>query len=94
MAEKTLVFAFVGSSITASDEWTEYLSEVEKKDGVKVIYVALDKTALNVSFITSVNAIRYSVYSEKYQDIELNRRMFVEIAHEVYRWLFSSKDHK
>lgn len=94
MAEKTLVFAFVGSSITASDEWTEYLSEVEKKDRVKVIYVALDKTALNVSFITSVNAIRYSGYSEKYQDIELNRRMFVEIAHEIYRWLFRSEDHK
>lgn len=94
MAEKTLVFAFVGSSIAASDEWTEYLSNVENKDGVKVLYVALDKTALNVSFITPVNAIRYSDYAGRYRDIELNRRMFVEIAHEIYRWLFSSQDHK
>lgn len=94
MAEKTLVFAFVRSSIAASDEWTEYLSNVENKDGVKVLYVALDKTALNVSFITPVNAIRYSDYAGRYRDIELNRRMFVEIAHEIYRWLFSSQDHK
>ena len=69
MAEKTLVFAFVGSSIIASDEWTEYLSEVEKKDGVKVIYIALDRTALN--YISPSNAIRYGDYIKKYQDIEL-----------------------
>lgn len=92
MAEKTLVFAFVGSSITSSDEWTEYLSEVEKKDGVKNICVALDQTALD--FISLANAIRYGDYTKNYRDIELNRRMFVEIAHEIYRWLFSSEDHK
>lgn len=92
MAEKTLVFAFVGSSIIASDEWTEYLSEVEKKDGVKVIYIALDRTALN--YISPSNAIRYGDYIKKYQDIELSRRMFVEISHEIYRWLFCFKDHK
>ena len=94
MAEKTLVFAFVGCSIVGSDEWNDYLSAIEKKDGVQVIYIALDKIAFNIDFISSVNAIRYSDYADHYQDDELVRRMFVELAHEIYRWLLSSEDHR
>lgn len=94
MAEKTLVFAFAGRSIAGSDEWINYLSAVEKNDGVQVIYIALDQTAFNIDFISSVNAIRYSDYAKHYRDVELVRRMFVELAHEIYRWLLSSEDHR
>lgn len=94
MAEKTLVFAFVGRSITGSDFWIEYLSEVKNKDKVQTIYIALDNTAFNIEFISRLNAVRYYEYCEDYEDNELNRRMFVEIAHEIYRCLFSSKDHE
>lgn len=92
MAEKTLVFAFVGRSIVASDKWTDYLSDVKKEAGVQVIFIALDKTAFNIDFICHVNAMRYGDYTKNYRDIELKRRMFVEIAHEIYRLAFSPKD--
>lgn len=94
MAEKTLVFAFVGNSFVASDDWTDYLSKVSKKDGVNIIFIALNKSAYNIPFITEINAIRYEDYTKKYEGNALCQRMFVEISHEIYRWLLSSDDHK
>lgn len=92
MAENTLAFAFVSYSIVASKEWTDYLSSVNTTKRAQVIYIALDKTAFKLSFITNRNAIRFNDYIPKYDGIKLERRMFVELAHEIYRWLLNSTD--
>lgn len=93
MSEKTLVFVFVGTSIVISEEWKKYIFEDCENENVKKVYIALNKYAFNLKEIEQTNCIRYEEHTAKFEDEMLHRRMFVDISHEVYRWLLESDEH-
>lgn len=93
MSEKTLVFVFFGTSIVISEEWKKYIFEDCENENVKKVYIALNKYAFNLKEIEQTNCIRYEEHTAKFEDEMLHRRMFVDISHEVYRWLLESDEH-
>ena len=92
MSEKTSVFVFIGDSIVASDEWENYLHN-QLHNNVKIIPIALSNNAFNLSFVKTINALRYSEYADKYKGKDLYQAFFIAIAHEIYRWLLNGDEH-
>lgn len=89
MAEKSLAFAFISDNIVSSDKWVKYTIHQSHYDNVKMIPIALTGNAFNIPEISRINAIRYYENKDKYSDEELKQRIFITIAHEIYRWLLN-----
>ena len=93
MSEKIIVFAFIGDSIVASDNWEAYIQKQYNNDRVKLIPIALSKNAFKLDGISEVNALRYWDYKGKYSDEKkLKQSFFIAISHEIYRWILKSDE--
>lgn len=86
-AEKVIVYIFIGmNSVADSNYWDEYIKKINTKKNYKVIPIALDKMALNMPSIKSMNFIR--LYGNEQFVCE---HFFISFAHELYRIVFSNK---
>lgn len=90
MSEETIVFVFIGDSIVASDEWEKYVQN-QFHDNVKIIPIALSNNAFRLSFVKTINALRYLDYFKKYEGENFYQAFFIAIAHEIYRWLLNDE---
>lgn len=85
-ADLVLMYVFIGMHSVADDNWEKYINNLVEKSNYKIIPIALDETALNMPNINSINFIRlYEYIDYKYENF------FISFAHEMYRYVYSSK---
>lgn len=90
MSERAIVFAFVGDSIVASDDWEAYIQRQSDNKQAKLIPIALNNNAFKLKVISEINALRFFDYKRKYSDEkELKQSFFIAISHEIYRWILN-----
>lgn len=87
-AEKVIVYAFIGINSVSSNEWTKYIDSLYDVKNVKVVLIALDKYAFNISTkVKDYNFIREYEFGE-YEE----QQLFISMAHEIYRYGFNEKN--
>lgn len=93
-AQQTLVFAFIGDSIIASEtdsddkNWYNFIkSNLIRKNSIKFIGIALSESAYKLDDVN--NFIRMNDYQGD-SDV-LRIRLFIAIAHQVYRYGLENK---
>lgn len=89
ISEKTIIFSFIGENILADKEWANYIKDLPNNEKCRLIPIALDKTAFNLSSIKQLNFIRAYNFEQCY----LEDYLFISIAHEIYRYALN-KDFK
>ena len=91
-SEKAIAFVFISDYIIASDEWELYLKNIQNSNkNLKVIPISISDNAYSFHLFKDINYIRLNdlFKSEKSKSYE-----FIEIAHEIYRWLFEEQNKK
>lgn len=91
MSEKSLVFAFVSDSIMADDKWINYIKEMSDLPNTKMISIVLSESGLKIN--SNINQIRYWEYIKENDSIS-KQMLFIDIAHEIYRWLLNENNEK
>lgn len=86
-SEKIVIYIFIGINSASSDEWGEYVEKLYDIKNAKIVPIALDKYAYNISDkIKSYNFIReYELTDCKEQ------QLFISMAHEIFRYGFNEK---
>lgn len=91
-ASSNIVIVFVSVNTACSGEWREYFQKLQSKDGLKLVFVSIDKNGLSHSdSLKGVNFLRaYDWVDELRESYSL-----VFILHEVFRFAFNiAVDHK
>lgn len=86
LANKVIVYIFVGENMVAAEEWEDYIKKMVENPMLHIVPVALDKTAFNIEAIKSLNYIREYEYEKNKQ-----QQFFISMAHEIYRVGFNDK---
>ncbi len=86
-AERVIVFPFIGENSVIFDNWKLYLNNMAKNNTIKVVPIALDETAFNIGELSNKNFIRFY----DFHDLK-DQRLFLSIAHEIYRSGFNYTD--
>lgn len=82
-SEKNIIFSFLTKEIASDEIWINYIKEIAKEEKVKVIPIAIDQVALNLSSeLNNENFIRAYEYDQNFKD----EYIFIAIAHEIYRY--------
>lgn len=55
LANKVIVYIFVGENMVAAEEWEDYIKKMVENPMLHIVPVALDKTAFNIEAIKSLN---------------------------------------
>ncbi len=86
-SEKIIVYVFIGINCVASDMWSQYIESLYEIENIKVVPIALDEYAFNISKKVNVyNFIReFEIVEYKEQ------QLFISMAHEIYRYGFNEK---
>lgn len=81
-SDKSIAFIFVSKEISIDESWIEYIKKINNNPFIICIPIALDIFALNIGpDLGNINFIRAYEYEEPYY----NEKLFISIAHEVYR---------
>lgn len=67
LANKVIVYIFVGENMVAAEEWEDYIKKMVENPMLHIVPVALDKTAFNIEAIKSLNYIREYEYEKNKQ---------------------------
>lgn len=86
MADKVIVYIFIGKNSVSSDSWENYIKELLENSLFNIIPIALDTTAFNLDIIGNLNCIREFEFKNNKQ------KLFISLAHEIYRLAFNKKD--
>lgn len=85
LAEKVMVYAFIGTNSVVSELWRNYIDKLCDNKKYKIIPIALDKYAFNISTkLENTNFIRLFEFMECKK-----QQLFINVAHEIYRYGFN-----
>lgn len=87
-SEKVIIYVFIGTNSAASEQWCDYVEELYILKNAKIVPIALDKNAYNIStMLQNYNFIREYEFLENKE-----QQLFISMAHEIYRYGFNEKD--
>lgn len=87
MAEKNIIYIFIGTNSVVSNDWEQYVDKLFNIKNAQVILIALDKYAFSISN----KAKRYNFIREYEFTNCKEQKLFISMAHEIYRYGFNEK---
>lgn len=86
-AEKLVVYVFISLNSFSCGKWGSYIEELYNIENANIVPIALDTYAFNISpLIKNYNFIRAYEFDENKK-----QRLFIAMAHEIYRYGFNEK---
>lgn len=86
-AKKIIIFSFISENCVACDAWVSYMESLYEIPNAVVVLIALDVNAFHIS-----QEIQKFNFIKEYDFKDLKKqRLFLAVAHEIYRYGFNNK---